>query len=507
MELEHKAIQPLEFKAVDGEQGIIEAIVSVFSTPDSANEVVEPGAFTKSLAKRKPKMVFGHDWSKPIGAIVEARELLPGEKNATGGLYIKGKLNLEIQTARECLSNLKAGVLDQFSIGYKVIRDSYNKTKTLRHLLELDLYEVSPVLIGMHPDTELLSVKGESMSATAEDRSTKMFWPGEGGQPSGRVVDFPGNKSIGQQFVESKAYQEFRAQRFPTGAESESLNLDISIKTLMTTTTGWPVENTRSSLVVPFPTRPIQITDILPTITITQNSFVYMSETTYSDDAATEVAEGAAKPAGTLALTEVSAPVRKIACYLSVTDEQLEDVVGVQTYIENRLSLMVRQRLDSQLLNGSGTTPEIQGLLTLPGVLTYAKTASDSIPDAIYHALTKVETEGQAFPDYVLLNPLDFAKVRLLRTSDGLYIWGHPSEKGPETMWAIRVIKCQALPQGVGLVGDFGNYSLLCERKGLNIKIGYQNDDFIKNQRCILAELRCCAAWTRPQAFATVTNI
>ena len=64
------------------------------------------------------------------------------------------------------------------------------------------------------------------------------------------------------------------------------------------------------------------------------------------------------------------------------------------------------------------------------------------------------------------------------------------SEMGPERIWGLPVVKDAGLTEGTGVVGDFENFSLLAERKGMTIKVGYQNDDFIKNQRSIVAEIR-----------------
>jgi len=140
------------------------------------------------------------------------------------------------------------------------------------------------------------------------------------------------------------------------------------------------------------------------------------------------------------------------------------------------------------------------------GVQTQAK-GTDPTPDAVYLAMTKVQVTGQANPTAVLMHPNDWAQIRLLRTSDGIYIWGSPSEAGPARIWGLPVVLSQGLAEGVAIVGDFQNYSLLVERKGLTIKVGYQNDDFIKNQRSIVAEIRVAFVVTRPQAFCLVTGI
>jgi len=152
MELERKQftanVQP-------GDAGEITALVSVFNNVDHASEKVMPGAFSKSLAKRTPKGVWAHDWSQPIAKTLEARE-------TSEGLVIRGQFNLDTQRGREAFSDIKFGIIDEFSIGYRVVKDSFDsEQKDIRQLDELELYEWSPVLVGMNPATELLTIKSD----------------------------------------------------------------------------------------------------------------------------------------------------------------------------------------------------------------------------------------------------------------------------------------------------------------------------------------------------------
>ncbi len=501
MEIERKSYKA---SVTSGDQGEITAIVSCYSV-DHAGEKVMPGAFKASLSKKLPKGVWAHKWDTPVAKTLEARE-------TDAGLVIRGKFNLDTQAGREAYSNIKFGIIDEFSIGYRIVKESRDKEKGIRNLDELEIFEWSPVLVGLNPDTQLLSIKSEvpAMSATV-DPVVKANRPNFGGNPdpkgeyggqSGNVFDFP-RKGIGQQFIESKEYQDFVRGR--CHGESDAVSIDVSVKTLLTTTTGWVPQAVRSALVVPYATYQPHITDIIPTIQTKQNAFVYMEETTFTN-AAVETAEGAAKPEATLALTQRTSPVRKIPTWIAATDEQLEDVPEIQTYIENRLSLMVQQRLDRQILTGNGTTPNLLGITNVVGVQTQAK-GVDPTPDAIYKAMTKVMVGGAATPNYVVMHPSDWSDIRLLRTTDGLYIWGSPSEAGPARIWGLPVVLDQGLAEGTAIVGDFANYSLLIERKGLTIKVGYQNDDFIKNQRSIVAEIRVAFVVTRPAAFCLVTGV
>ena len=122
------------------------------------------------------------------------------------------------------------------------------------------------------------------------------------------------------------------------------------------------------------------------------------------------------------------------------------------------LGFMVRQRLNTQILVGSGITPNLLGIVNVVGVQTQAK-ATDPTPDAVYKAMTKVRVTGQAIPSAYVTHPNDWQEIKLLRTTDGIYIWGNPSEMGPDRIWGLPVVQDAGMTEGTGVVGDFANYS------------------------------------------------
>jgi len=159
--MERKTYTGTAYKA-DGE-GIVEAIVSVFGNVDSYGEVVMPGAFTKSLERKYPKAVLSHDWNNPVATTLEAEELMPGDARlpdaikAYGGLRVVGQFHKDIDDSWQTYLKIKAGLFDEFSIGYNVERDGWKDG--VRQLHEIALHEWSPVLVGANPATSLLQVK------------------------------------------------------------------------------------------------------------------------------------------------------------------------------------------------------------------------------------------------------------------------------------------------------------------------------------------------------------
>jgi HK97 family phage prohead protease len=162
MNIERKSFQT-ELKTA-GDEGIVEAIVSVFNNVDSVGDRVKFGFFDESLSAKMPKGVWQHDWNTPVAKTLEARELMAGDPQLPanlrdlGGLYIKGKFNMNTQAGRETFSNIKEGIIDEFSIGYTVSEEAYAPDGA-RELIKGRLYEWSPVLFGANPATAVLGVK------------------------------------------------------------------------------------------------------------------------------------------------------------------------------------------------------------------------------------------------------------------------------------------------------------------------------------------------------------
>lgn len=154
--MEIKALS-LELKANDA--GVIEGYGSVFGGLDSYGDTIEPGAFTKSLGKRKPKMLWQHRVDQPIGVWDEVTE-------DAKGLRVKGRL-ADTEQAREARSLIEIGALDGLSIGFRTIADEMRGNN--RILKEIDLWEISMVTIPADSAAMITGIKGLSTEREAED--------------------------------------------------------------------------------------------------------------------------------------------------------------------------------------------------------------------------------------------------------------------------------------------------------------------------------------------------
>lgn len=135
------------------EQGTFEGYLSVYDIVDLGNDVVEKGAFDKTLKESGGEipLLYMHDQRTPIGSLeVESDQR---------GLKVKGELVLGVQKAQEVYELMKAGVMKGLSIGFKTVKRKM--VKGIRHLQEVKLVEGSVVVFPMMPLATITNVKGE----------------------------------------------------------------------------------------------------------------------------------------------------------------------------------------------------------------------------------------------------------------------------------------------------------------------------------------------------------
>lgn len=149
--IEHKNAA-FEMKREPDADGVFEGYASVFGVVDQGMDVVERGAFTKTLGQRKVKLLWQHDMTQPIGVWEEVAE---DER----GLFVKGRLLKDVRQGAEAIALLRAGALDSMSIGYRTVNAASEGNGSVRKLLEVDLFEISLVTFPMLPDAKVTAVK------------------------------------------------------------------------------------------------------------------------------------------------------------------------------------------------------------------------------------------------------------------------------------------------------------------------------------------------------------
>jgi HK97 family phage prohead protease len=166
-----------EFKAIDNAQinvdeaqGIVECFVAGLGNKDSVGDICAPGCFTESLKRRKPRVVWGHNWNEPIGKVLDIYEVGPNDprlpmkmkRAGIGGLYARVQFNLKSERGKQAFLDVSFfGAEQEWSIGYKTLDADYDSQRQANVLKEVELYEVSPVLHGANQLTGTISIKAD----------------------------------------------------------------------------------------------------------------------------------------------------------------------------------------------------------------------------------------------------------------------------------------------------------------------------------------------------------
>lgn len=134
----------LQVEAPDGT--VVSGYASLWGEPDAGGDVVERGACAASLKRLaaeggRVRMLWQHDPNQPIGLWDEVLE-------DDRGLRVRGRILADVARGREAAALVRSGAIDGLSIGYRTLRAAQGKDGR-RHLLEIDLWEVSLVTFPM----------------------------------------------------------------------------------------------------------------------------------------------------------------------------------------------------------------------------------------------------------------------------------------------------------------------------------------------------------------------
>lgn len=206
----------------------------------------------------------------------------------------------------------------------------------------------------------------------------------------------------------------------------------------------------------------------------------------------------------------------KIAGWTKISDEMAEDTPFLVSEINNRLMYQLAMMEEGALLRGTGTgaANNLLGLLNRSGIQKLDAATVGNNLDAIYHALTQVNTATGLQPDGMVMHPLDYQALRLVKDGNGQYLAGGPfmgqygsgSAGLAAPIWGYTPIITTAVPQGTVLVGAARVASTVYRKGGIRVEASnYDGEDFTHNRFTILAEERLMLAVRQPAAFVNLT--
>jgi HK97 family phage major capsid protein len=347
----------------------------------------------------------------------------------------------------------------------------------------------------------------KKLSELADDIDKKLTRRG-GGDES--------HKSNGARIVES---DDFKAMVKKGGG---TISFELNTKaTLLTSSINIPVPAQGWGLspqmidMVTVPRQPLSMRDLIPSSPTSSNSIAWYKWTRAAMSAAT-VAEGALKPESNITVpTLQNSPVQTIAHIIYQSKQLMDDSPAFQSILDQEMRRGVLETENQQLLLGDGVAPNLSGFLPQATLMAQsAANASNGIPVPVggVSAITavdlirwgKLRAAKRFYPaDAVVMNPEDWAKIEMLKDTQGAYLFSAFTSGTEPRLWGLRVRESFDVPVGRFLVGSFGTGARIWDRETLNVMISTENkDNFEKNMVTIRAEERIALTVQVPDAFA-----
>jgi HK97 family phage major capsid protein len=206
------------------------------------------------------------------------------------------------------------------------------------------------------------------------------------------------------------------------------------------------------------------------------------------------VAENTAKPQSDIVYLVKTVVAETIATYFKCTRQTYDDLPQLASEIETKGIYAVRVKEDQQLLKGTGTGGQLQGVYPIATALTATPPAGANLYDLILLATAQLGAAGFSATG-AIVSQADATTLAMVKDTQGQYV------RRPE--FAVPQIAISpSLAATEWVVGDFARGVRIFERETVNVQVASQNeDDFLKNKVTVLIELREAVAILQASAF------
>ena len=298
--------------------------------------------------------------------------------------------------------------------------------------------------------------------------------------------------TAGAEFVKSEQFKQLLS------GQTQRARFEVKNTVTSGSTTVFPQQN---PAIIRGNFAPLTIRELFRSIPVTSNMVNSLREASWTNDAA-EVSQGAAKPESDATFEQYNVPITTVAHWIKVSNQLLADAPAIVAYIDSRARDGLAQRIDAQLLNGNGTSPNLSGLTDSGNFTAYTATSGDLLVDAINRAKYSLWATGN-MPDVVVVNPADWGAMERTRegAGTGAYLYGAPGTMAGENPFGLRIVLSNNMAAGKFLVGAIDASAVLYTRQGATVEMGYVNADFTNNLVTIRVEERLGLGVERPSAI------
>lgn len=331
------------------------------------------------------------------------------------------------------------------------------------------------------------------------EMNAQMQRPGGGGEEKGI--------SLGEYFANHDAVKSMGQSRNSAPVQIKSFYAPFQAKDLTSATgsAGTLVTPQRQTGIYgPSGEREMRIRDLLNVQPTTSNAIEFVRETGFTNNAGIQVNEGDQKGQSDLTFNLETTSVKTIAHWIPASRQILDDAGQLRNYVDNRLIYGLKLKEENQILYGDGLNGNMQGIMNDAGIQNQGARAAgstDNLIDWIRRSYTKVRLAELPVTGLVL-NPVNWEQIELMKGDDGHYIWVSVTEGGQPRVFRVPVVETTAMAENEFLGGAFGLGAQLWDREEANVRFSESHADyFTRNMLAILAEERLALTIERPEAF------
>jgi HK97 family phage major capsid protein len=319
-------------------------------------------------------------------------------------------------------------------------------------------------------------------------------------QKASAEVETPAATTWGDQFVKSSRYADF------AGGTLNKLRVEVK-NTLTGSDTN--VAPDRKAGIVAGAVLPFSMEALLPSTPTSSNAIEFTREASYTNSAAA-AAEGTQKGESALTWELVNMPVSTVAHWIKISKQLASDNTALAAYVNSRMTYGVNQKVDTQLVVGTGVAPNISGTFIAANYTAHGYTAANitAFPATTlkrFALIRKVigDLYAAGYPaTAVLLNPADWAsmEIELMTVAAGQTLFSVDAGGTPR-LFGLPVVQSIGLTAGNFQVGAFSQAYMIYNREGVTIEMSDSDgDNFQKNLITLRAERRLALATEKPAA-------
>lgn len=222
------------------------------------------------------------------------------------------------------------------------------------------------------------------------------------------------------------------------------------------------------------------IRSLLPQGTTDAQTISFVKEANPEDGAAA-VSEGSTLAQSDIDLAETTVKLEKIGTYMRITEEMINDIPALTSFLSARVPQRILAAEDNEILNGDGSTPNLDGLFTdgtafttSSGGLFYQAIESANEYDVLIVAKNQLELNNYK-ANVVLINPTDMHKIVLLKSTANEYLKNQIYQGLQPSVAGVPIVASTACPNGKFLIMDSNRATQFWVRQNLAVEFSKED--------------------------------